>query len=542
MRDVVKKIKSKYALYFLCFAALNLIEFLKATQRGNIWAAAVNCTGLVMMVIIFSQLPLRDFLKPVNYAYTVLCLIAMGIIRWHWTRHIGEYYFGQAITAVMNIWWLGLVIPYLFRRVIVEKKISFRVGPLSLCWFAFTVWTVVSVAGKWWPIWFFLMFGAFYLIRFSEEDRKALLDAMIDGTIASFFVIQSYAYLFRPYDAARYVGAFSNENMTALYYLIVYCMVLFKLHVLHVRKAGLGWKIFYLIGAGGLLGFMFVTICRTSWIAAAAVTVGYGLTVLRGAWGDRPGRLIARGCLLVLVAVLTFPAVFLTVRWLPTIHPHPIWYEGEWSPERVHSWDPADSEKYTDLDEFLRDVRGRVYQMLQIFESRNPLALHAYAAGREQDIIQGPDYDWTSDNLSVRKVFFQTYWKYSTWYGHPKEDGHYAYAGTEVRIWHGQNLWIEFIYRFGYPMTVLSAVLTVLVLRKACKKAGTIQTDEYAAIPLILCIAYFVYGIAEIVWNPGQLIFALMFIAMHPQVAGDVEYTQAQCFDAVFDPDGEIGT
>ena len=129
------------------------------------------------------------------------------------------------------------MVPYLFRKVIEEKKIPLRIGLLGWTWIAFTVWSVISVAGRWWPLWFLLMFGSFYLIRFSMEDRATLLDAMIDGTIASFFVIQSYAFLFRPYDIVRYRGAFNNCNMMALYYLIVYCMILFKIHLLHVSKA-----------------------------------------------------------------------------------------------------------------------------------------------------------------------------------------------------------------------------------------------------------------------------------------------------------------
>ena len=78
MQSLGKRILSKYTLYFICFMALSLIEFLRATQKGNIWSAAANCTGLVMMVIIFSQLPVREFLKPANYIYTALCILAIG--------------------------------------------------------------------------------------------------------------------------------------------------------------------------------------------------------------------------------------------------------------------------------------------------------------------------------------------------------------------------------------------------------------------------------------------------------------------------------
>lgn len=522
MQGFREKILSKYTLYFICFMALSLIEFLRATQGGNIWSAAANCTGLVMMVVIFSQLPIREFLKPANYIYTGVCVLAIGVIYFDWSRHMGAYYFGQMATAVMNVWWLGLVVRYYFRKIIEEKTLKLHIGALGWIWIVLTLWTVISVAGRWWPVWYLLMFGVFYLTRFREEDKAALTGAMIDGTIAAFFVFQSYAYLFRPYDEVRYKGAFANCNMMALYYLIVYGMVLFKIHLLHVRKAKLGWKLFYTVLAGGLLGFQFLTVCRTAWVCAIAVTLCYGWVVLHKAWGDGAAKLAVRGCLLALVAVITFPAVFLTVRWLPTIHPHPIWYGGEWNEDKVHSWDLSDSEKYVELDEFLEEALGRIYDIIRVLDARNPFVLHVYA-GREADVIPEPDYDWTNSSVLVRKVFFRTYWEHSTWYGHPKEDGHYIFEKTRIYIWHGQNLWIQVVYYFGYPAGVLLAVLIILTLWKAGKKAGSIRQDRFAMIPILVCVIYFMYGITEVVWNPGQLILTLVFLVMHPQFTGEPE-------------------
>lgn len=517
MQKFKKKIWSKYTLYFLCFMALNYIEFLRSTGNGDVWKTAANCTGLVVMVIVFSQLPIRQFLKPVCYIYTVLCIVALGVVYMHWTQHIGEYSLGQMLTAVMNLWWLGLAVPYLFRQIFIEKTLKLHIGALGWAWIAFVIWTVISVAGRWWPIWYLFMFGSFYLVRFSREDRAALLDAMIEGTIASFFVIQSYAYLFRPYDIVRYQGAFANCNMMALYYLIVYCMVLFKLHLLHEKKAKWGWKLFYLIGAGGLLGFQFLTICRTAWFCSVLVTVCYGWVVVRRAWEEKFGKLLLRGSILVLCAALTFPVVFWTVRWLPTIHPHPIWYEGEWSPDRVHSWDPVDSEKYIEIDEFLETAIGRI---IYSFYSQNPFVLHVYA-GEDWEKIPDPDYDWANNSLEIRKVFFKTYWEHSTWFGHPQGDGHYTFEKSGVKIWHGQNLWIQMVYDFGYPVGVLLAVLIGFAGWEVLKKAKRVQEDLYSVIPIIIFLVYIGYGITEIVWNPGQLIFTLIFMVMHPQLTGN---------------------
>lgn len=522
MQNCSKKLWSKYTLYLLCFMALSFIEFLRSTQTGDIWKPAANCTGFVMMVIIFSQLPIKQFLRPISYIYTILCIVAIGCTYYHWTHHIGEYSFGQAATAIMNIWWLGLVISYFLCKAIKEKKIGIRVGTLGWTWILLVLWTLISVASRWWPVWYFFMFGSFYLIRFNNEDKTALLEAMIDGTIVSFFVMQCYAYLFRPFDVVRYKGAFANSNMMALYYLIVYCMILFKIHLLHVRKAKWGWKLFYYIGAAGLLGFQFLTICRTSWVCSIVVTVCYGWVVLRNAWGDSIRKLILKGCALAVTVAVVFPLVFLTVRWLPTVHPHPIWHEGEWRTDSVFPWDPADSEKYIEMDEFLDAALGRIFNMLQMFDARNPFVLHAYA-GNEADIVPEPDYDWLSNSMSVRKVFFQTYWEHATWLGHPEQDGHYIFEESKVYMWHGQNLWIQIVYYFGYPAGMLLAILIVLVLVKVIKKAKMIKSDAYAMIPLIICLVYFSFGLVEVVWNPGQLVLALIFFIMHPQFTENCE-------------------
>ena len=139
LQKIGEKLQGKYALYYLCFLALNYIEYLCANKAGNVWKTAANCTGLVIMVIVFSQLPIRQFLKPVYYGYTVLCMAAIGLIYLHWRQHIGEYCFGQMATAVMNVWWLGMAVPWFFRKVIEEKTLKLRIGALGWTWILFAV-------------------------------------------------------------------------------------------------------------------------------------------------------------------------------------------------------------------------------------------------------------------------------------------------------------------------------------------------------------------------------------------------------------------
>ena len=70
--------------------------------------------------------------------------------------------------------------------------------------------------------------------------------------------------------------------------------------------------------------------------------------------------MIARGAALVAAFVVLFPVVFGTVRFLPAVLHLPVWYGGEYSIEKVHSFDPADSPKYIEMDEFLEAVFGRI--------------------------------------------------------------------------------------------------------------------------------------------------------------------------------------
>ena len=174
MRKLAQKLFTKRTLYLLCFMAINLIEFLRATQVGNVWKAAANCTGLVMMVLIFSALPFRELIDRVSIAYMLLCGAAMIAVHFYWLSHRGEFLWGEAQTAVLNVCWIGIAVRYFFRRVIVEKKTAFRPGLTGWAWIALSVLMIASVSERWWPLWFLLMFGCFYLTDFPEQDRGLL--------------------------------------------------------------------------------------------------------------------------------------------------------------------------------------------------------------------------------------------------------------------------------------------------------------------------------------------------------------------------------
>lgn len=576
IRDVILSIGNRQLLYFLCFLAFELIDFLRNTQNGDIWSAAVGGTGLVMMVLIFSEYPLKEWhygkhTRVYMAIWTVCCLgIAGASALWQQHFILGIYKW-TFFLGVWNVWWIFLVGQEIVKRL--WKAGSLRekpdlTGVLALV-MAFLM--TFSRSGRLWPVWFAAMFGMFYVTRFTREKLEQLFEAMVDATIVAFFVIQIYAYGFRPYDVIRYLGAYPNSNVASLHYLVVYTMVLCKLHYLEKKNAKKGWRIFFFLGAAGLLDFMFLTMGRTSWVTAIVITCFYGIFVIWKNWKKKFSGVIARGAALVAAFVVLFPVVFGTVRFLPAVLHHPVWYGGEYSIEKVHSFDPADSPKYIEMDEFLEAVFGRIVGTFY----KGDEAGEASVAGNSTDNVVTVEAGTAEDNagagsadntvaentedgekadrenaepdnvnsavavdasqtsyeviekigpegmdeaLNIRLSIYAAYLRNLNWFGHPDAEGHYQFADIDYFSWHAQNVWLQMAFSYGIPSGILFLILTVLLFRKnfgILKNAGNVP---YKIIPFFICLLFFVYGLMELDWNVGQYPLILLFITQHPQI------------------------
>lgn len=523
---------TKRALYTLCFIVLNALDFVRNTQNGDISSVAVNVTGLILLFIIASQYPVKELLNKVNYVWSGLCLAAVvgGAVSALTSGRdsVLHMYVWAFVLAVINIWWIVIYGKYLVVRFWRARKqsgsLSVRPDLIGWIWIVMTVLMTFSRSGRIWPVWFLAMFGIFYVTKYSEEDRNALMDGMVDGTILSFFMLQIFAYGFRPYDTVRYIGAFSNSNITALHYLMVYAMVLFKLHLLHQREAKKGWRLFFFIGACGLLGFMLLTMGRTAWVTAFLLTVLYGIFVVRRIWRKKWSAVLGRFVALALTAAMLFPVVFATVRWLPTILHHPVWFLDEYSVNKVHSFDPPDSWKYVEMDEFLETVLGRIWRTFQIGRLQDPFLLVAQAKEETDDSIDLVGPEGMDRALNIRLSIYKTYLEELNLLGHSPWEGHYYFKDIDYMIWHAQNVWLQVAYDFGIPTGILFLAMTVLLLRRRYQSMETHMDNSYAVIPFFLCVLFFCYGTMEMVWNIGQLVLTLFFVVQHPQIcsAGDM--------------------
>lgn len=518
---------TKQMLYTMCFIAFNVIDFLRDTQNGDVWSVVVNLTGLVMLVVIGSAYSIQEFRTPFTYLWSLGCLMVMvGLLLMRQVR-VYNIYIWTWETAMLNVWWIGIFVWHWFRKIRKEtptfslwwREFKWFItldNPLGWLWVMLTICMMISRNGRVWPVWFLLMFGIFFKTSYQKEDRQALLEGMINGTIISFLCIQIYAYGFRPYDIVRYKGAYTNPNIAALQYLIVFTMILLKLHTLEVRGAGKFKKIAYLMAAGKLLGFQFMTMGRTAWISSVLLTVLFGVLVVRKLWKRSWKGLLLWWSMLILSMVITFPIVFGSARWLPTILHHPVWYESEgYSIDWVHSYDGPDSEKYVEWDEFFDAALGRILKTLGIVEFKHPLVLQVQAAETSRTIAK-VGTSQMDESLRIRLSIYKAYIEDLNFTGHSVKEGFYKLEDTDYTSWHAQNLWLQITYYFGIPAGFLFLLLTVWLIAKNFKKIQAFPEDPYSIVPFFICVAFFAYGIMEVVWNPGQLILLLFFFVQHP--------------------------
>ena len=538
MKFLKENFLTKKTLYVICFCLLTVIEVLtnsmlegieistgyKAISEllpgwlpGDIFVVAKNCTGFVMMIFIFSNYKPRELFSLINIVWTIVCfaiVIFVPNIK-VWVQGSFNTYVAQ--TIVLNAWWIFIAIKKLVYDYFVEKKAKIKLTAISIVWIAMTFFMAISVnENNIWPVWYLVMFGIFYLTMYSEKERKALWDGMIDGCVVGFLCMFVVACLSRPYDELRYRGVYGNSNIAGVYYLIIYMMLLCKLHVLDVEKAKKWKKAICLLMAGGVLSLQFFTMCRTAWIVSMVLTFVYGVLVVRKVCNRKWTFVLVRWSAIVLSMVIMFVPTFQAVRWGPTTEIVRIWQpEEKGSFYAVQFADEVTYSRYTEFNEMLEGALGRVTNVLKLASMEDPFVLKAYAM--EQNVIEIKELDWLQDStLKIRVSIYNTYLENLRWFGHKDAEGHFAIVDSVERVWNAQNVLLQMLYFYGVLSGGAFIILTFMLFIKNYKKLVVYKKSPYAVIPFLFCIVFFGFGSMEAVWGLGQLSLFLIFFMNMP--------------------------
>lgn len=506
--------------YMLCFFALGVIDQRRGSAIGNIQMAAANCTGIVVAAMLFPSLEFKAFKHSIYVIWTGIAIVG-GWVSCIWG--IQNYiYSEQWITGTLNILIWGYLIIYLIR----EWKITEAERRLRQPFF----WAIgmmlllmqFSLYGGILPLWMLLIFGGFYLIGIPQENRTSFFQGMLNGIIMWFFVQQILAYGFRPYDYARYRGLYSGETQNGLFYMIVYCAFLckwiwVKKHCKHKLKV---WICFFM--AAGSISFLLLTGGRSSLGGAAIATILvyfiYDIVRKKSFYG-----LLVHIVMSGLCVVITFPLVYGTIRYLPTLIHHPIWFEGEYNEmNSIRSFDSWDSDRYISFEEAIDQNLGRILELvgidLKAWETgaiRRIGLLKVYAAelsepGRspENPFVVTEEGGWNF--LGRRKGIYVVYFKHLNLLGHSRETPGF-YLDSYYQTKHAHNMLLQMAYDYGIIVGIL---FLGLVGSSICYFLWIAMKgmEDNKWICMVFYVAIFVYSMAEMAIVSGMMTWSMIYL------------------------------
>lgn len=538
----------KRVLCTLSFVVLCLLDQIVGSATGIYQQAMRDYTLVAVGIITLCAYRPEDFLKIPYLAWSVV-FFTLKPFAFSWIRsNIG--YLPDLESMSWAIWIFGIVYIRMFYQYVIEKKKP------EMNWPLFGVWLIMMacmglfpfVTGneERWPLRFFFTFGVFYLTNYSRRDLNMLFTSLVDGVMIGFFIVQGQAWLHRPYDMIRYEGMYSNSNMNALFYLVVFCAVLCKWYQVKLKKKLLAIRVVYILFTGVLLGHMFLTLSRTAVAVAGVVSILFLIFQVLSRKRHRIREFIIDGTALILTFVVCFVPSYYMVRYIPAYVNDPVFFEADDNAYtmfiKVQKDDPIDSEKYVELEEAVKKFFGRLlwfadFSSNEISRLFN-LSMVAHAAeeggGREGYLVQEeeevyvepgtdpehpvfPDLVNMDDTLKLRTGIYGHYFKNLNLMGHPRSDRS-VWITKYYNPAHAHNLFLQWSFDFGVLAGLLFIVIVFFSYYTAIR--GVKRKKQGACYYLLMMLSGFttvfvLFGMLEIDWTYGQAAFSLYFVIQY---------------------------
>lgn len=512
--------------YALCFVFLGIIDQRRGSALGATQMIFANLTGVVMTLLLLPSIKFEKEKAKPYLLWTPVCII-LGII----ASAIGVHYWqykGEWITAVLNIIVWSYLLIYVYR----EKsytELSDRVKQpffwvICLCLLLMQLSVHEGIVS----LWYLLIYGGFAVIGISKERTEDFFDGMLTGIILWFFGQQIIAFGFRPYDYVRYRGLYSGETQNGMHYMIVFCAFLLKW--IDSREKNKKWfvRFSYFLMSAAMISFTVFTGGKAPILGIVAVTafviLSYNIFKRKTFYG-----VLLHTVTLVVCVVLTFPVCYLSIRYLPTILHHPVWFEGEYvEGESVCSFDPWNSTKYISFEDVVYNDVNRLLQsigigpdkwIVQFQQLMQALPVHAeeldaqeieVEAGSNPDNPFNPSGElayWSS--TEARKTIYTYYWNHLNLVGHDKQHSGFWISG-DTYYGHAHNMFLQVAYDYGIIPGILFLLIYLYSLYRAFRLC---LKGNWTCIVFLLAILCF--GMAEMVLVSGQITVTLMAIIFY---------------------------
>ena len=494
--------------------------------------------GVLMALILFTHYKWSDFVK---YKLPYLIWTGFGLtvgtaVTCYVVSKRFSYLFADTIIIALGIFLMGYCVIHTIISFFIEKKRPKLYMPLFIIWTVMMILMIFSRSEYLWPECYFVLFLCYYLTDRTQEQRRNVTLGIIDGIILGFIVIQAHSLLFRPYDIVRYMGNFCNPNHNCVFLCFCLAAILSKILFLKKEKAKKPIIIFFLLLAEACYSFIFMTISRSGYLATFFITIVFLILYCRTVSKKIFFRM---GILLSSLFIVIMPLTYLAVRYIPTIHPHVLFYFQEgYSEDRVHSWDPRSSEKFISFEEMIQTALGRFKETEnnynQLFgQQPNPEILLIRTASvsptlpREVILQAGeilasnkiPALDSEGNNaFVVRYTIYKWYWDHLSLRGMPyDEQGFQLTADHWIQDTH--NIYLDYGINFGIPVMILFTVFIWYGIgRLICNSCKQINVTKMSC--LLITLIPPIFGLFEFAWGSGMLYTIAFYLCFSEMLLG----------------------
>lgn len=480
--------------------------------------------GVLMALILFTHYKWSDFVKYklLYLIWTGLGLTAGTAVTCYAVSKRFSFLFADTIIIALGVFLIGYCIIHTIISFFIEKQRPKLYMPLFIIWTVMMILMIFSRSEYLWPECYFVLFLCYYLTDRTQEQRRNVTLGIIDGIILGFIVIQAHSLLFRPYDRVRYMGNFCNPNHNCVFLCFCLAAILSKILFLKKEKGKKLILIFYFLLAEACYSFIFMTIARSGYLTTFFVTVVFLILYCRTVAKKVFFRM---GILLSSLFIVIMPLTYLAVRYIPTIHPHILFYYQEgYSEDRVHSWDPRDSEKFVSFENMIQTALGRFkeietnYNQFLGQQQSNPEVLLIRTASVSpalpmEVILQAgeilasnkiPVLDNESSNaFVVRYTIYKWYWDHLSLRGMPYDEQGFQLTESHW-IQDTHNIYLDYGINFGIPVMILFTVFIWYGIgRLICNSCKQINVTKMSC--LLITLVPPIFGLFEFAWGSGML-------------------------------------
>lgn len=485
--------------------------------------------GALMAVIILTNYKWSDFVKykiPYVIWSAAGVLASILIIPIAFERRL-DYLKADTVVIALGIFLMGYCIIHTFISFFVEKLRPKFYLPLFVIWIVMMVLMIFSRSDYLWPECYFVLFLCYYLTPQTPVQRRNVITGMVNGIILGFILIQAHSLLFRPYDKIRYYGNFCNPNHNCMFLCMCLGAILSKILLVTEEGRKRIVRILYFLLAETCFAFIFMTMCRTGYLTTFILVLLFLAAYCR----IKAKKVFFRmGLLLAGVFVAVLPMTYLAVRYIPTIHPHVLFYFQEgYSEDWVHSWDARDSEKFTTFRQVLNGALGRFenikYALDDLQSMGNnekeikyfPSTLLASTKEEISDIETDPDKipaltsEERRNSIIVRYTIYKWYFTHLSLRGMPYDEQGFQLTDDHW-IQDTHNIYLDYGINFGYPVMILFTVFIWWGIGRLCLQ-GMKKRDTAKMICLLITVIPPIFGLFEFSWGAGMISTVAFYMA-----------------------------